>query len=272
MLLQRVITALILIPLVITGVLYLQTPTLAALFALIVLLAAWEWAPLAGLTRFRDRLLFFITLTAGISGAYWLIQRPTLALALFAAGSLWWLFVTVILVRYRPERRVFDSVFAKAILGILVLVPAWAALVSIHGFGEKGPVLLLFSMTLTWVADSGAYFAGRRWGRVKLAPHISPGKTREGVYGALAGSALWGVLLAWYAPELGPLPVLVLFCLLLCLVSVVGDLFESLLKRQAGIKDSGNILPGHGGVLDRIDSMLAVAPLFAFGLMLLGGA
>ncbi|MES9871768.1 MAG: phosphatidate cytidylyltransferase, partial [Candidatus Sedimenticola sp. 6PFRAG7] len=159
----------------------------------------------------------------------------------------------------------------KSLLGVFVLVPAWAALVMIHGYGEKGPMLLLFSLTLTWVADSGAYFAGRRWGRVKLAPAISPGKTREGVYGALAGSVLWGLLLAWYAPELGPLPILVIFCLLVCVISVIGDLFESLLKRQAGIKDSGNLLPGHGGVLDRIDSMTAVAPVFAFGLLLLGG-
>ena len=271
MLLQRLITALILIPLVIAGVLYLPTTSLAAIFALIVLLAAREWTSLAGLEQFTHKFVFFAAVTAGIAGSYWLIQRVEMAWLLFAASTLWWIVTTIILIRYRPQQPLFGGALTKSLLGVFVLVPAWAALVMIHGYGEKGPMLLLFSLTLTWVADSGAYFAGRRWGRVKLAPAISPGKTREGVYGALAGSVLWGLLLAWYAPELGPLPILVIFCLLVCVISVIGDLFESLLKRQAGIKDSGNLLPGHGGVLDRIDSMTAVAPVFAFGLLLLGG-
>lgn len=124
-------------------------------------------------------------------------------------------------------------------------------------------------MILIWTADSFAYFAGRRWGRVKLAPQISPGKTREGVYGALIGSALCGALLHWLRPETGSLSVLVLLSVTIALFSVVGDLFESLLKRQAGLKDSGTLLPGHGGVLDRIDSLTAAAPVFLFGLLLL---
>ncbi|OOZ37078.1 phosphatidate cytidylyltransferase [Solemya velesiana gill symbiont] len=271
MLIQRLITALILIPLVIAGVLYLPITILAAVFALIVLLGAREWTALAGIRNFSGKLLFFAVVTAGIAGAYWLIQRPELALYMFVASVVWWVIVTVLLYRYRPQQAIFGGSLFKAFLGLIVLVPAWAALVAIHGYGEKGPVLLLFSMTLSWVADSGAYFAGSRWGKVKLAPAISPGKTREGVYGALAGAALWGLLLAWYAPELGSVLVLVLFCLLVCIISVVGDLFESLLKRQAGMKDSGRLLPGHGGVLDRMDSLTAVAPVFVSGLMLLGG-
>jgi len=152
-----------------------------------------------------------------------------------------------------------------------VLVPAWASLVVIHGVDPQGPRLLLFLMVLIWVADSFAYFAGRRWGRTKLAPVISPGKTREGVYGALAGAVLCGGGLVWLMPQGNPL-LLILFCLLIVLVSVVGDLFESLMKRQAGVKDSGSLLPGHGGMLDRIDSLTAAAPLFLLGLLLLGEA
>jgi phosphatidate cytidylyltransferase len=126
-------------------------------------------------------------------------------------------------------------------------------------------------MSLSWVADTGAYFSGRQWGRVKLSPNISPKKTREGVYGALVAVGLWSGLLIWLRPETGPVILIVLFCLAICLISVVGDLFESLLKRQAGVKDSGNILPGHGGILDRMDSLTAVAPAFMFGLLLFGG-
>ncbi len=126
---------------------------------------------------------------------------------------------------------------------------------------------MLFLLVLIWIADSGAYFAGRRWGRVKLAPAVSPGKTREGVYGALAGAMLCALALAWMRPEIGAALVTIPLCLLTCLVSVAGDLFESLIKRQAGVKDSGTLLPGHGGVLDRIDSLTAAAPVFVFGLM-----
>lgn len=138
-----------------------------------------------------------------------------------------------------------------------------------HSAFDNGPALVLFALTLSWVADTGAYFAGRQWGDRKLAPSISPKKTWAGVYGALAVTALWSLLLVWLRPETVTLPYALILCLLVCAVSVVGDLFESLLKREAGIKDSGNILPGHGGILDRIDSLTAVAPFFVFGLMLL---
>jgi len=152
---------------------------------------------------------------------------------------------------------------------VMVLFPPWFSLLAIHRLPEDGPLLVLFIMVLIWVADTGAYFSGRRFGRVKLAPHISPGKTREGVYGALLGAVLCGLLLYQLRPQTGALALLILFCLLLALVSVVGDLFESLLKRQAGLKDSGQLLPGHGGMLDRIDSLTAAAPVYLLGLLLL---
>jgi phosphatidate cytidylyltransferase len=132
-------------------------------------------------------------------------------------------------------------------------------------------VLVLTLLVLIWIADSGAYFAGRRWGRRKLAPVVSPGKTREGVYGALAGGLAWGGLAGWWLGlSAGRAAGLVALCLATVLASVVGDLQESLLKRRRGLKDSGRLLPGHGGVLDRIDSLTAGAPVFAVGLGLLG--
>lgn len=271
MLLRRLITALVLIPVVLLGVLELTTPSLAVALCAVVLLAAREWTTLAGLEGVAWRVAFYLVLTLGLIGGYGALWHPSLALWMLGLASLWWLLLTLLMarIRTRPDLRLPLGRLGKSLLGVFILVTCWAALVALHGSGDNGPVLLLFALTLTWVADSGAYFAGRRWGRRKLAPAISPGKSIEGVYGALAGAALWGALLAWYAPEIASAPVLILFCLIVCAVSVVGDLFESLLKRQAGIKDSGNLLPGHGGVLDRIDSLTAVAPVFAFGLMLL---
>jgi phosphatidate cytidylyltransferase len=164
-----------------------------------------------------------------------------------------------------PDTGVFVS-------GLLVLIPAWAGLVWIHQL-SRGPYLVLFLLVLIWIADSGAYFAGRRWGRRKLAPLVSPGKTREGAYGALAGGLLWGgVLAALYGVSVPQQGCLVLLCLLTVVASIVGDLYESLSKRERGVKDSGSLLPGHGGILDRIDSLTAAAPVFALGLHLIGPA
>jgi phosphatidate cytidylyltransferase len=131
---------------------------------------------------------------------------------------------------------------------------------------------VLFLLLLIWTADIAAYFVGRRLGRVKLAPVVSPGKTREGVYGALAGACLGGLALGWVQSLGIPATLLAAFvCAITVLLSVVGDLYESLLKRRRGLKDSSNLLPGHGGLLDRIDSVTAAAPAFALGIALMGG-
>lgn len=266
---QRILTALVLVPLVVAGVLYFSTPLLALVLALAVLVGGWEWARLAGMeSRQRVLYLLLIGLLLGVS-ALLIYYRWYWGYWLFAAASGWWLLVTLFLLNYHPERSTKPGILGKSLFGLLVLVPAWASLVMIHGLGDQGPQLVLFLMVLIWVADSFAYFSGRRWGRVKLAPAISPGKTREGVYGALAGAVLCGFVLAWLRPH-SQLLFLLVFCVLVALISVVGDLFESLMKRQAGLKDSGNLLPGHGGMLDRIDSLTAASPLFLFGLLLMG--
>ena len=155
----------------------------------------------------------------------------------------------------------------KSLLGILLLVSAWAALLRLHARPETGPKLVLFLMILIWVADSGAYFAGRKWGTSKLAPAVSPGKTWEGVYGALIACTLFAVASALLLHTTGArITAFVAVCIVTILFSIVGDLQESLLKRQVGIKDSGRLIPGHGGILDRIDSLIAAGPVFLLGL------
>ena len=279
MLFQRVITALILIPLVIAGVLQLSTLNLSLFLALVVLMGGFEWTRLAALDSLPGKLLFLLLLALSMAGFALLFQIfrpwdsiPILPDWIFPSTllfTLFWILVTMKLVRYRPSLVTAPGRFGKSGIGLLVLAPAWLSLLVVHGLYHDGPYLVLYLMVLIWVADSCAYFSGRRWGRVKLAPEISPGKTREGVYGALAGAALSGALLYSLRPETGSLLLLILFSVVVALFSVVGDLFESLLKRQAGLKDSGNLLPGHGGILDRIDSLTAAAPVFLFGLLLL---
>ncbi len=271
MLAQRLLTAALLIPLVVGGVFFLPTFWVALFFAAVVMLGALEWARLSGLSVLLWQSVFLALMAIALSVAATMISHVDFnywALAVTTAG---WLLGAVLLVRIKAIHKITAGPHVlRAALGFLVLLPCWIALIFLHGYGKDGPVLVLFVLVLIWASDSCAYFAGRRWGRVKLAPVISPGKTREGVYGALAGAVICGVILAWMKPDLGGLLATIPLCILTCLVSVEGDLFESLIKRQADVKDSGNLLPGHGGILDRIDSVTAAAPVFVFGLMLLG--
>lgn len=270
MLLQRLVTALVLIPLVVIGVLQLSTVVLGLILALVVLLGGYEWTRLAGIAPPFGKLLYLTVLTVCMAGAAFAVQSyPVLILPAALLAVLFWCLVAVSLLRYHPIGASAVGTIEKSALGLLVLVLAWLSLLLVHGVYQDGPYLVLFLLVLIWVADSCAYFTGRRWGRIKLAPRISPGKTWEGVYGALAGAALCGVVLFWWRPESGSILMLIFFSVVIALVSIVGDLFESLLKRQSGLKDSGTLLPGHGGVLDRIDSLCAASPLFLCGLQLL---
>jgi phosphatidate cytidylyltransferase len=156
---------------------------------------------------------------------------------------------------------------------LIVLIPTWLAVVALHESGEQGPLLVMYLLSLIWVADSGAYFSGRAWGKRKLAPSVSPGKSWEGV----GGGALLSLAYAVGAAQVLGLPgnqwpLFVVLSLVTVLFSVLGDLTESMFKRHAGIKDSGTLLPGHGGVLDRIDSVTAAAPVFVVGFWLGGFA
>jgi len=266
---QRLLTALVLIPLVVWAVLELSTAVLGLILALFVLLGSWEWARLIGLQTTLARLSYvtFIAMLLYLSKFLLATSENFIFAALVVAG-LWWLIGTVWVFRYRGETglKPIDTQFGLFV-GVIVLIPTWLAMTYIHAFSENGPAMLLFVMVLIWAADSGAYFAGRKFGKHKLAPQVSPGKTIEGVVGGLLAAALFSLIGAtsFDLPVLGGISFVVL-SVIVVLLSVIGDLFESLFKRRAGVKDSGQLLPGHGGVLDRIDSLTAAAPIFALAL------
>ena len=159
----------------------------------------------------------------------------------------------------------------KLLSGLLVLIPAWLAMIYIHHSGPLGAKWLIYALSINWVADSGAYFAGRRWGRHKLAPKVSPGKTVEGAIGAVLLVMVYAFLASLYFDLGGTLRwIFILFNIVLVPVSILGDLFESMIKRHGGFKDSGQLLPGHGGVMDRIDSVTAVMPMFVLFASMVG--
>ncbi|MCG7983698.1 MAG: phosphatidate cytidylyltransferase [Candidatus Thiodiazotropha lotti] len=272
MLKQRVITALILAPLVISSVLLLPTTYVALLLAVVVLVGSREWARLSGFTNLPQQLLYTLLMLLLLGCSYFLMP-PSWIPVITGFAVVWWCFVLVRIIRYRADQIPSDHSLLKGLEGIVVLLPPWLALITLHQIPGFGPGLMLFVLMLIWSADVGAYFAGHRWGSHKLAPQVSPGKTREGVYGAMGSALLCGVVLIWWLESSVLKSILILLlCLVTMLSSVVGDLFESLLKRQRGMKDSGTLLPGHGGMLDRIDSLTAAAPVFLFGLTLLGEA
>ncbi|HID45364.1 MAG TPA: phosphatidate cytidylyltransferase [Chromatiaceae bacterium] len=270
MLKARLLTALILAPLAISAVLALPTPWFALLLGVIVLGGVWELGNLSGVESVPVRLLL-VMIFAAILWAMYAARGMGWADTFIQILGVAWLLNLVLLLsgRFSPEIRKGLNL-PWLIMGLGALSGAWLALLKLHGVTDHGPQLMLFLMLLVWAADSSAYFSGRAFGRRKLAAHISPGKTVEGVLGALLGGAVMGGALVWlqWLP-LSPV-MLVLLCVSTTLISVGGDLWESYLKRERGIKDSGNILPGHGGVLDRIDAQLAAGPFFLAGLMLLG--
>jgi phosphatidate cytidylyltransferase len=266
---QRLLTGSVLVVSIISAVFFLSTPVLAVLLLLVILIAGWEWASLIHLSKPIGHFIFVFIL-ALCSGSVWYlskVQQETYLVILVA--GFWWLLVLIVLAVYQPSiqashKKHNASRYALQIAAVFTLIPAWVALASLH---QIQPGLLLFLFLLVWGADSMAFFTGKSIGRTKLAPLMSPGKTREGLFGALLATLILGVIGALWLK----LPVLLAvyftgLCLVTVLFSVIGDLFESLLKRQAGVKDSGKILPGHGGVLDRIDSLTAAAPVFTLGL------
>ncbi|WP_420468629.1 phosphatidate cytidylyltransferase [Panacagrimonas sp.] len=272
MLIQRVLTALVLLPMLLAAVWFLEPPALYAVFCVAGLLAMWEWAGLMGApaSTTTGRAVVVAICAVALLVAWFFRQH---AVWVLAAALLWWLYVLLALLRGYPENFQHARPQASAMLGfgLLMVVPTMLGLWVLHAMPE-GALRVLFLFFLVFAADTGAYFAGRRYGRRKLAPSISPGKTVEGLCGGLGLSAVWTLLAGPFVFGLQtPLAVLPLLglCLLVAGFSVVGDLCESLFKRAAGIKDSGRILPGHGGMLDRVDSVLAAAPTMALGLIVL---
>ncbi len=270
---KRALTALVLIPLSIAVVLLAPTPYFALTCAIMIMLGAWEWGALAGLGR-AARWLYAVLSGAIMYGLYQHGIGTDLGTGVLVAAVLWWIIALLWVIRYQLGRggaRLRTSV-SKVMVGWFILIPAWVALVAIHADATPGPPLVIILLCLVWAADTGAYFAGRQWGSLKLASRVSPGKSWEGVGGAALAAGLvgWGSG-AWLGYHDGALVRFVLLCLATMGVSVLGDLTESLFKRGAGVKDSGAMLPGHGGLLDRVDSLTAAAPLFALGWMTLEG-
>jgi len=276
MLATRVITAVVAL-VVLLAMVFLASRTLWSLFVLAVaLVCCWEWSRLCGLAP--GARAAFLLLSAAGGAALWLFgvrgERAAfaqLALVLFALATAFWIAVAPFWI----ARHLRPAPALAAAAGWIVIWPTWAAFVMLR---DAGPWILLAAAALVWVADIAAYFTGRRFGRHKLAPAVSPGKTWEGVAGAVAGVVLYAIVLALLArsrafaftdvfdaasgvPAVAAMVALALF-------SVVGDLFESWMKRGAGVKDSSALLPGHGGVLDRIDALTSTLPVAALALAL----
>ncbi len=271
MLKTRILTALVIAPLVLAAILFLSPRGWGMAALALFLVAAHEWGLLA---RFggRNRLLFSAGILIAGLGLLWMpaaeFARGWPAAVVYAAcgaSGLFWLLVAPVWVQARWPT---DVPWAMIVCGWIVLLGAWMAVVQLQA---RSPWLALAAMAIVWIADTAAYFSGRAFGRRKLAPEISPGKTWEGVYGGLAAVAIYALAMLLPAQRSGWAPSLDLLfvatwlglMLVIAAVSVIGDLYESLMKRHAGVKDSGALLPGHGGVLDRIDALLAAMPLAA---------
>jgi len=257
---QRIITALVLAPLVLAGVFLLPVNGFAVFIGLIILVGAWEWGGLCGYSS-AGRLVYAVVLIPLMGFAWWLPWELSLM-----AAMLWWLLALMMVSGYSRKILIPGSSWVIALIGIFVLIPPWIALIQLK-HGADGHYYILMLLLLIWGADIGAFFFGRALGRNKLAPLVSPGKSWEGVFGGMLVAMMIFVSMTYW--KQGGLSldaqwfVMMLACGLVVCQSVLGDLTESLFKREKGIKDSSQLLPGHGGVLDRIDSLVAAAPLFA---------
>lgn len=273
MLKQRIITALILAPLVLSGVFLLESPYFGWFFAFILALAGWEWANLSSLTTQVFRVSY------GMMIAVLAIKvLPQLDVAwVLSFAVLWWVIATILVLSYPDSSKYWRQPWVCAVLGLIILLPMWKALVFIRD-AQFLPVaefnvllLILYVLLLVWSADVGAYFTGRAWGKAKLAPNVSPGKSWAGAWGGISSTLLLALLAAyWMDFSLWMTIQLLMITAVTAMVSIIGDLTESMFKRTRGIKDSSSLLPGHGGVLDRIDSLLAAIPVFVFLLVSIG--
>ena len=273
----RLLAALFMTPLAIAAVLLLGTPWLVALTAVIFLAGLWEWFRLAEIDDTLHRSVLLVANLAMMVAIVWASRSSTgFSFVLFQLASVvgvaWWLLAMLWLKHYEfaSDHDTHARMF-KLAAGTLAVIPAWCALALIHGSQPNGHRWLLLALMVIWAADSGAYFAGRHFGKHKLSPRISPNKTVEGFIGGMVASILIALIGAPIAgASIAQLPAVALVVVVTVGFSVVGDLYESLLKRHVGAKDSGDLIPGHGGILDRIDSVLAALPVFALGKGLLG--
>jgi phosphatidate cytidylyltransferase len=272
MLKQRVITALLLLPLVMAAIFAAPASWFLILLAIILLGGSWEYRRLAGLSDHPGGYLMVIVQAGILAGLFWCSDQWTAGIWVYLSmACIAWLLLFIRLPLYRPDTPL-DSSYRRISLvtAVLSVTIGWFALSWVR-IQPQGSWLILLLLLIVWAADTGAYFAGKTFGKRKLASYISPGKTWEGLLGGLIAAPLIALL----ASNLMPIKTiepgwLVLLSLVAALVSAGGDLMISLHKRISGFKDSGSLLPGHGGILDRLDSLLAAAPFFALGLLVSG--
>lgn len=275
MLKQRIVTALALVALLVSAVAFLPLPGLALFLAAVALVGGWEWSNLAHYQSLPLRIAFCLVQALVMLWMYFscrLGDTPDIEAVqqLLGVAGVWWALALLWIKGYPASAGLWGNPFMLGLMGLLVITPAWLSVVFLLSYSH-GALLLLFMVVIVAFADIGAYFAGRAWGKRKLALKVSPGKSWEGVWGGLAACAVLGCVtfLVLRPPQLGAAGILAVI-LSTAMASVLGDLLESMVKRHRGIKDSGAILPGHGGLLDRIDGHTAAAPVFALGLILAG--
>ena len=296
MLWQRITTALIMLPLALFAIFLLPLETFSKVVAVIVLIGFWEWTGFIGKVSFISRVAY-VLVSAGLMWFvynnslpidYWngwilpeslgeLFQLRDAAFISLILSALWWVFAFILVIVFPKISESFISnFFIMAVIGWLLLVPTWVALTGLRSIGmaldfSRGSGLLLFALCLVWAADTGAFVSGKMFGKHKLAPHVSPKKTWEGVLGGV----LFATLISFVAVKTLSIPEdkfigLAILASIIVSFSVIGDLTESIFKRLSGLKDSGKILPGHGGILDRIDGLTAALPLCLLGFAILG--
>lgn len=264
MLKHRIITALGLLTIFLIALFILPPIYWTILMAIVVLLGFHEWLQFAGIKKVTSKFLLFSFL---LTVMYCLYQQMLpLSMILFCSIPLWLVLVFATLTS--KLQGILFSQQAKLIIAIWLLATSWWLLTELR-MQNNGELWILFFLVVIWSADIGAYFAGKRFGKTKLAPSVSPGKTVEGMLGGLLAVSVLFIVVAVNSLPSNVWLTMLLVCLVTALISVGGDLYESQLKRQVGMKDSSNILPGHGGILDRIDSVLAGLPFFIAGLVLL---
>lgn len=260
MLLKRVLTALVIAPIAVLGVFFLPQTQFAVFVGAIMSVGAWEWGRLAGLGC-RSRVAYAVLITCLLPATYLLSS-----MAILLMGLSWWMTAVVLVFFYPKLTSFWASKSIRCLIGIVILVPAWKAILLLRALPESNYLMLLF-LCVIWGADIGAYFFGKAFGNRKLAPKVSPGKSWVGFYGGLATAFLIAVVVLSLVgkPDIFSFQgaSFLIGCVFVAMVSVLGDLAVSMFKRNAGVKDTSSLLPGHGGFLDRIDSLLSASPLYA---------